>query len=219
MRENKINKKFLGLFIVLFLGIFMCTGITTKAGGGEPVKNGFKKTIVLSATDKKNGYWYIANAPNEIKNVKVKTSKKSVATVKNAGYGMFGVYPKKAGKTTVTVTGVCNGKKFKCKGTIKVVKFQRPFKTFKIDGKSYLKKVKSGVNYIQMTTKKSEVKFNYKMKSGWKVSKVYVNGKKVKFKNGKKISLGQDGLVCVAMVMKNKKTGATIETYIDISNY
>ncbi len=222
MRDNKISKKIAGLLIVLLLGVYLCTGITAQADAGELVKNGFKKTIALSNVDKKAGYWFVVDGPGKITKanvkIKVKSSKKSVASVKSEGYGIFAVYPKKPGRTTVTITGVSNGKKFKYKGTIKVVKFQRPFKTFKMDGKSYLKEMKSTYNILEMSTDKSAVKFNYKLKSGWKINKVYVNGKKVKFKNGKKIALGNDGAVYITMQVKNKKTGATMETYIDISN-
>ncbi len=89
------------------------------------------------------------------------------------------------------------------KQEIKVVKFQNPFRVLKINGKSYLSKVKGSGNYIQF--KKSKIRLNYKLKPGWKIFATYVEGfKPDTVKNNTTYTLKELSSY-IAICAKNKK--------------
>lgn len=199
--------------MLVFLFALMIAPVkNVKADDTVSVKNGFKQTVVYSKTDKKWGYNYcVTSVPDNAKKCKVTSSKKSVGTVENYGYGVFNFMPKKEGKTTITITGVVNGKTKKWKGTIRVVKFQQPFKVLKINGKSYLKKIKGSNNYCEMKTGKDKIRIDYKLQPGWKVVESYVNDEKVK--SGKTYSKDENGSMVIYMTLKNRKRGEKIFFY------
>lgn len=210
MNKSKLKQRIQGMILIFLFTIIIFPAMTVRADDTICVKNGFKKTLVYSKYDKKYGYNFETDIPQNAKKCKVSSSKKSVATVENYGSGYFCLKPKKEGKTTVTVTGVVNGKTVKCKGTVRVVKFQQPFKTLKIDGKSYLKKLNASYNYLEIKTKKSKVKFSYKLQPGWKILESQVNDGKVK--NGKTYSIGEEEPLQIYILLKNKKSGEEIMT-------
>ena len=74
---------------------------------------------------------------DSLKDVKVKSSNKSVAVIESVFRGSFEVHPKKPGTTKITITAVMNNKKVKKTGTVKVVPFQNPFKSLKVSGRKY----------------------------------------------------------------------------------
>ena len=213
MMERRRHITTIGLILALVLSFVTYPALEVKADPSMGVKNGSKKTLINSAADRKEGYYiYFSDMPDSVKKVKVSVSKKSVIKVKYIGYGMFVVQPKKTGTSKVTVTGVADAKKITRKCTIKIVNFKQPFKCLKIDGKDYRKKVKSSGNGIGVKTKKSKIKFNYKLNSGWKVVDARADGKKVK--NGKTYSLSiGEQYVGIELYVKNKKTGETVAVW------
>lgn len=206
----------IGIIMALIIGFVPYPASEVKADPSMSVKNGEKKTLINSAMDRKEGYYiYFSDMPDSVNKIKVSTSKKSVAAIKKLGYGMFTVKPKKAGTTKVTVTGTADGKKITRKCTIKIVNFKQPFKSLKIDGKNYSKKVKSSGNGIGVKTKKSKIKFSYKLNSGWKVVDARADGKKVK--NGKTYSLPiEERYVGIELYVKNKKTGEMVAVWATV---
>lgn len=199
----------------------MCFPVLASADDTIGVSNGFKETIILSKIDKQNGYsFYLEQFPDNAKKVKGTSSKKSVAAVKVTGPRNFTVTPKKAGTTKITLKGKKGKKTITCKGTIKVVKFQKPFKTLKINGKSYLGDVQSSLNHSSVTVDKSQVTLNFKAASGWKISSATVysgTGAPQKLKSGKTYTIGDSGYLSVSILSKNKKNGAQIQSYFYIT--
>lgn len=220
MKHSNKSKR-TGILITAFLLILaMCTPVIASADGTIPVSNGFKHTIILSKIDQQRGYsFYAEDLPANVKNVKVTSSKKSVATVKGNGPLNFTVTPKKVGTTKITLKGKSGKKAVKCAGTIKVVKFQQPFKTFKINGVSQRGAVTSSINVKAVEVDKSKAKIDFKAASGWKVLSATVyssTGKSQKLKNGKTYTIAKQGYLAVSLYMENKKNGAVIENYFNI---
>ena len=179
MKKNKI---FLALFLVLLLSVSL--GQYVFAG---PImfNDNNKLTIVYSKKDKANGYFvgfmksfedYQAgdSTQRSIKNVKINVADSSIVKIKTTGNNAlaFTVYPKKVGKTKITLTAKINGKKKTYKGTIIVRKFVNPFKMIKVNGQSILNKIKGGLNYnikVKNLVSGQQPVYKYKLKSGWKV--------------------------------------------------
>lgn len=203
MSVRSMRKMILGMVMVLFLSVFAYPS-TSRADFTFNVKNGFKKTVTYTSTDKKEGYYFsISKIPYSAKKVKVSLSKKSVGRVKSYGGGDFVFYPKKTGTTKVTVTAVVKGKKVNCRGTIQVVKFKKPFKSLKVDGKNYVGKVKSSAgNFIGIKTDKSKVNVGFSLNSEWKVSKITIDGKKMKTRRSYTLKKGK----YMEIIVQNKKS-------------
>lgn len=220
MKKTQKTRKTWAILTALILIAVMCTPVIASADGTIGVSNGFKETIILSKIDKENGYsFYAESLPGNVKNVKVTSSKKSVATVKGNGYFNFTVTPKKAGTTKITLKGKSGKKTVTCKGTIAVVKFQQPFKTLKINGTSHRSDVKSSTNVQTLQVDKSKAKIDFKPASGWKTLHATVStdtGKTQKLKSGKTYSIGERGYLSVSIDMMNKKNGAVISTFFHI---
>lgn len=189
------------------------------------VQNNFKETVVHSSSkyDKSRMFYVEGIYGNKIRNVKVTSSNKSVATVKKSGTDLFKLMPKKAGSTKVTVTAVVNNKRVKVQGTFKVVDFQNPFTVLKVGGKGYASKVKSSNNYFTIRTSKSRIKLNYKLKSNWKLISSSAYGidslgssGSAKVRNGSTYTLKKGENLMVYMSLKNKKNGVVITTWLDV---
>lgn len=171
--KNK-KQKWMCIVFLLFLGFSVVfPNITVKAKSEEgyiDIEKNFKQTITCSSADKKEGYFLgIDNVlPKNATEIKVTSSNKSVAGIRKGKWGAnFYLKPKKTGTTRVVVSAVVGTEKVNYTGTVKVVNFKNPFKTLKINGKNYSKQVKGSNNYIEI--KKSKIKLNYKLKSGWKI--------------------------------------------------
>lgn len=207
MKKGKKRLTILGLIMAMLIGVISYPALDVKAEEIY-VKNGNKITLIKSAQDKLYTL-YFTDVHGTVTKVKASSSKKSVATVEYFGYGLFYVRPKKAGSTKITINVIADGKKVTRKCTVKIVNFKQPFKSLKINGKSYTKKIKGSDNTIY--TKTSKFKFNYKLNPGWKVVHAwgYRGSKVVNLKSGKTYSQSE-----VRMSLKNKKTGEIIEVDI-----
>ena len=214
MKTDK-RKKIMGLAFMVFFVSMVMLPITAEARSVINVEDGFKRTIVLSEEDEKNGYYVgTVNVPRKAKKMKVVTSKKSVARIGKCENGLLCIYPKKTGTTKLIVSAIVGKKKIKQQGTIKVVKFQNPFRVLKINGKSYLSKVKGSGNYIQF--KKSKIRLNYKLKPGWKIFATYVEGfKPDTVKNNTTYTLKElSGYI--AICAKNKKSREEVSVVAEV---
>ena len=224
MKAKKRNWKIYGLIMVLLLELFILPVPEAKADLYYTLENGGNLTLVNSAADRKYGY-EMAFTDVSLYGVKPKiiSSKKSVAKIKNNGGGLFTVIPKKAGTTKIKLTATVNRKKITRKATIKIVKFKQPFKTLKINGKNYTKKIKQSNNMTTIKTDKSKVKLNYKLKSDWKVlySSFYNQGdysvNTPKVKNGSTFSLDVNDTLIISMTLRNKKTHGEIMVSFNVS--
>lgn len=176
MTGRRIYQKIFGLIAALFLGILICPNNAKAATVSDfnELKNGFKVSVTYSKMDKKEGHYFFMKGmdmADEAKVTKVALKKKALGTVKVKKYG-FRFYPKKTGKTAVTITAVIDGKKVKYTGTITVKKFRQPFKKLTIGGKNYRKKIVRGRSFIDLASAKKKT-IQYKLNRGWKVVKMY----------------------------------------------
>lgn len=213
MKNKRNYRKTAVLILLLLFGILLCpaeteagNNATLGADGQIYIKNNFKKTLVYSAKDRKKGYLF----ESHVNKGKVKLSNKSVGKASSCKRGQFDFYPKKPGTTKVKIK---SGKKTKTVGTIKVVKFKQPFKSFKIDGKSYRKQVKSSQTYISVNDSRSKIKVKYELKPGWKVAFVRKNLSSCKKKKAYTLSRGGMLDICV----KNKKRGEELIVSVDLA--
>lgn len=102
---------------------------------------------------------------------KATSSKPKIATVKITD-GFVMVTPKKAGKTTLTIT--VDKKKYTCKLTVS--KYTNPISSVKIGkttiaGKKFNKQAYATLKYSKFAKKNTAVKF--KLKKGWKITGIY----------------------------------------------
>lgn len=212
MRNKRNYRKTVALILALLFGILLCPA-ETEAGNSAIlgtngiiyIKYNFKKTLVYSEEDRKQGYTF----DGYVDEGKVKLSNKSVGKASSCEWGQFDFYPKKPGTTKVKIK---NGKKTKVTGTIKVVKFKQPFKTFKIDGKSYRKKVKSSHTVVSLNDSRLKAKIKYELKPGWKVTQVRKDFSPVKKK--RTYTLERGGMLDI--YLKNKKRGEELIVSVDL---
>lgn len=219
--KNK-KQKMMGIVLMLFLGFAVVfPSMKVRAMGVIDIKKNFKQTVTYSASDKKNGYLLGTYnvLPQNAKKIKVISSKKSVANIKKqkvqGGPPIFFLMPKKTGTTKVTVSAIVGKKTVKYTGTVKIINFKNPFKSLKINGKSYLKQVKGSENLIHI--KKSKVKLNYKLKPGWEIDLKSIYGfKQTSVKNNQTYTLKKDAFAAhITIQVKNKKTGEKISVIIE----
>lgn len=219
MRKEKNISKFLKFAVIAFLAVMIFPASNVKADRViEIEKNNFKKTVVLSAYDKIVGDTFCFKGVSaEI--IKVESSNKSVATVKKSQYN-FLLMPKKLGTTKITVTALIGNKKVKRSGTVRIVKFQNPFQALKINGKNYSSKLNASYNSIQIKTKKSTNKLNFKLKPGWEIDyNYYYMGREAlnyALKNGQKFTLKKGESLYIFLEVKNKKSGLNTGTFLTI---
>lgn len=225
--ERKMTKVKKGIAAIVLCFIFIiCTDQPVKADMIPiNVKNGFKEVIPFEPGLE---IFYHVTGLNGADKCKIISSNKAVAKIDDWGNGDFLIKLKKMGTTKLTFSGKVKGKTVRRKGTIKVVKFQKPFKSFKIGDKSYLKKISGFENWIGFDLNKRKIKkttVKYVLNPGWKVMKASViktvHGKDEetvmkysKLKNGKVFSINPN-YTRVKIQLKHKKTGMKI--YVDIN--
>ncbi len=114
----------------------------------------------------------------------------------------------------MTFSAARKGKKITCRGTIKVVKFQNPVKSLKINGKNYAKEIKSTNAVVSIKAKNAKAAFQYKLQPGWKVESAYGEmigedtplGIYKEIKNKETYFL-QEGNLLIRMILRNSKRG------------
>lgn len=224
-KKSKSNEIFLKIGLLVFFALVILPVKHIKADDAIVVDDKFKKTVVYSKEDEKTGYLFSVSGlyGDSLKDVKVKSSNKSVAVIESVFMGSFEVHPKKPGTTKITITAVMNNKKVKKTGTVKVVPFQNPFKSLKVGGRKYQSKVKGSYNYIVIKTKEPNVKLNYKINSKWKIVQTNAYGTEQisntgirNVKNGMNYSVESGETLMLYIKVKNKKNKAEIGTVLHI---
>lgn len=99
---------YLKIAMIVFMVIIILPAVNVKAYRVTEIeKNNFKKEVILSGYDKKEGYLFcLKGVQGQI--LKVESNNKSVAEVKKIQYSFY-LKPKKLGTTKITIT-VLNGK-------------------------------------------------------------------------------------------------------------
>lgn len=227
-----IRKRILGLLALCFMALSLYPKVPVQAayagilGYEQNLKDGFRETIVYNPSDAQ-GY-YEVNADgiygHTCKNRKAVSSDKKIVTVKYSPvHQCFLLTPKKTGTAKVTFSAVRKGKKVTCQGTVKVVKFQNPVKSLKINGKNYAKEIKTTNAVLHIKTKKPTAAFHYKLQPGWKVESAYGEilgednplGIYREIKNKETYSL-QEGNLLIRMTLKNTKRGEQVHIALSV---
>lgn len=134
-------------------------------------------------------------------------------------YAWYGTLVQKPGTAKITVTVKVNGKAYKKTCSYTVVKYQNPFKTLKV-GKENLVSELNKYAYVNLKSVTSgRMKLSYKLKSGYKIQKVYYYpvykfGKEYKpcnIKNGQNLPKKFDS---IGFVIKNTKNNAVFNIII-----
>ena len=185
---------------------------TAYAGGANDITTFKGKTTVVFL--QKNQMLAYSDMKSGKKLTSAKSSNKKVATIKamkaDGGYTYLLLTMKKAGTTKITYK--LAGKKKTV--TLKVVKWKKPVKSFKIGSTNYASKYKKS-SFFQTKTDIGGQTVKVKAARGWKVKKIsyYAGGDSLKkIKNGKKLPSGTT-YVCVDL--KNKKTNAVETVALD----
>ena len=228
----KIKQKLLGIagfVMVLFLGLVMYPSTQVRADyiGAFQLKNGFAEEAMCSPGDQ-DGYYRMSLKSIRLaicKDVNVTSSNPSAAAVeydRAEEVSTFRLIPRKKGVTRIKVTAIRNGKKVSCQGIIRVVEFKSPFQSLKVNGEDCSDEVTASSSTVNI--KASKFRLNYKLRSGWKVSRLSGKientnqdggGNKFTFRmiqKGKLVSLKDGYVLRVYLNVKNKKTGQTMTT-------
>lgn len=197
-------------------------------GYEENLKNGFRETVVYNPSDVR-GY-YEVNAEgiygHTCKNRKAVSADKKIVTVTySPTHQCFLLTPKKTGTTKVTFSATRKGKKITCQGTVKVVKFQNPVKSLKINGKNYAKEIKTTNAVMHIKAENAKAVFRYKLQPGWKVESAYgeIMGENIplgiykEIKSNETYSL-QEGNLLVRMTLKNSKRGERVNIALSVEH-
>lgn len=225
---KKITKSKMTLFSALFVAVMaLCFFPAKKVSAMEtslPKQSG--KTICCMMIDKKGTKCSIyAGELRKLphgKNMTVlsfKSSNEKVikAWAEKGEYDDNWVYPilklKKPGTAKLTLTYKSGTKKYKYTVNVKVIKYQNPFKTFKIGNKNYasvFNKVNIwGATLKMPTLKNGNYKFELKANKNFSIKTAKFQqtvGKKIKnvnVKNAKKIKMTKDAYFTFTMKYKN----------------
>ena len=104
-------------------------------------------------------------------NITIQVSNSSVLKFKVLSDTKIGgvLYPKKAGKATITYIADSGNRKIKEVYHINIIKFTNPFTSITYGGKDISGKIKDTYNEITVPKGKADSKIEYKLKPGWKV--------------------------------------------------
>lgn len=177
--------------------------------------------IYISRYDKnKTNYVVARELPKNSKIKNVKSSNKKVIEVKKYwvdDYGHIVYNIKKAGTATISFDLVVNKKTYRYSVKIKTVKYENPFKSFKIGSQNYISKFNK-TDWVgtdkgwQSFLKPVSGKLKISLKKNWKITEMYRMpmfnyDKKTTVKNNKKVNLKSEVLdIC----LKNTKTKQTL---------
>ena len=220
-----MKKRSLRALAAVLLVICAVTGFSLMAHADE-FKILSAKSRVVTGVDK--NYGCLIDLSSKLKGMKDGTvSVSNSKVIKNAWFdvmdmteynGKVNLYltfmPVKKGTSKITVSGTIGGKKASFTTTVKVVNYQNPFSVLKLGSKSYKKKFKKYANSVVARTSAGKPKLTVKPAAGWKLSSVKyspfgtLDGKAVKTKSGKKISLYSGGTI-ITFTLKNSKTKVT----------
>ncbi len=210
-------KKMKRIFLITVASVLlfgMTLGMTKDTQAAQKAPRFQKTSISTFLVKPKHSFIYslkIKNLDSKAKVKKVKSNNKKVLTVEyEPGTNYIKYTPKKEGTAVISCVVKQNGKTYKLKKTIKVLKAD-PFKSITVNGKQVYQK-RSNVIYYYSMAKKAEVSFQ--LKDGWTLKRMYYNyhdkkmSKNYKMKNGEKITIkgkGNGKHTSVKIDVKNKK--------------
>lgn len=200
-------KKKITSFLLMVSLLLTCCSIPAAAGTASPTPKAitlFRYTSGAKAGTYETGHIFTNRFYEGSKNVKAVSSNKKIATVKVLrdefeGEYYFRVTPKKKGSATITMTATVDGKKVVEKTKVKIVNYQNPAASFKINSKDYAKKFKNHdeSSAVGELVRNKKLKVSCKPAKGWTVK--YIR----KFYN---LKMGDDMATCAYFPQKNNTT-------------
>ncbi len=201
--------------VLAAFAVMLCVSLLMTKDVDAAAKPKFEKPkIDVFLVNSGSTYFYsihILNLADDASVTNVKSSKPSVFTVKyDYGSDYIQIVPVSKGKAVVSCTVKQNGKTYNLKKTIKVCK-GNAFKNVKINGKQVYA---AGDNLINLYTPKKNVKVSFKLKSGWKLKRMFYNyhnykgklmTKNYKMNNGDKVKIGKGSHTSVKIDVVNKQ--------------
>lgn len=166
-------------------------------------------SIYLYKDKNENSYDY--KIPKKV--ISVKSSNKSVATIKKIANNYVRVVAKKQGTTTLVVNA--KGTTYQCK--LNVVKYKNPFKTVKVGGTNFTSKFnKVTSDDYDFKSLKKKMKISVKCNSGFtslKIKKMDGSTFKIKAcKNNSTIKFNEGDIIILSA--KDKRTGKRVECHL-----
>ena len=164
------------------------------------------------------------NLPEDASDFKISSTKKSIIKVGKDSNDAFGMWmkPLKAGNSTVKITYKSGGMTCSVSAKYKAKKYPKPFAWIKADGKKLNLNKNKVMGEVNGFTKKS-VKVDFKLNSGWKVSKLtgmkfnMDGNKSFTWKKNKAVTVPDMGTVVFSILLKNKKNGDTFEYLVMVN--
>lgn len=210
--KKKLYLHLAGLLAVAFLAA--ASAGETFAASNAPAK---LKAGTLWLGDEVYGGVDYETVRDGVKLVSVKSSKPSVIrAMKDSDSNEFyanTIMPVKLGKSKITVTYKYKGKKYTTSATYTVKKYPNPFKSIKVNGNKIDLKA-NRYSYNVEKFKKSRVKVQFSLASGWKLTRGYTYGKDyslVPVKNGSTVKVPKgDEWTCIFLEVTNRK-GETMQ--------
>lgn len=222
---SKKIKKVLIVLMAIMLAIPVLQ--VTEVEAASKVKLAKKMTVTYYAKEKirYNTEVHILGefkASDKVKISKLKSSNPKVlkvSTLRTDYDQRLILDARKAGTSTVSFKATVNGKSRNYECVVKVVKYQNPFKTFKVGSKNYTSKYKNSENEGgTYTSKKVQGRLNIVPQKGWKISRISLvnmfTNKSKKIRKNSSINLDSKGFNRLWVTMKHSKTGVTRHFYI-----
>ena len=231
---DKKMKKIFGMLMFCFLALVLAPQSSVRAAYlgilrfEENLEDGFEETAVYSPVDVRGYYEMNVKGmyASSCKNIKAVSSDKKVATVRySADEKCFLFTPKKPGKVDLTFSATKKGKKITCSGTVRVVRFKRPVRALKVDGKDYAKKIKTANAVVHIKTEKNKIPFEYRLQDGWELEYAYGQTRRTKSTWGKiepikdkKTFTVKKGDLLIEMVLRNERRGEKVRIYLSVEH-
>ncbi|MBR2187911.1 MAG: hypothetical protein IJ860_00655 [Eubacterium sp.] len=226
----RLRRKLLILLVLVGIGIapVLKAHSVHAALGGYVVSVKNTQNIVLDTSYKKTplitsmNSWY----RKEVKVTSVKSSNPSVVkTELHTDFSLPLLTTKKAGTTKITVNAEVEGRKQQYIWNVKVVKAENPFKSIKVNGKSYkgiISKMFPVGDTVSISGK--TFKFKYQLKKNWKLitkkpNVEYYENNGTKYKKGKTYKVAKNSEKNIIMRFENTKTKMQKEIVFNLSNF
>jgi len=209
---KRISVVMAAIACMVFASVFIAKDVNAAQKAPKFAKS---EIDVFLVNDNSKNYFYSVILLNLEDNAVVKNVKSSNTDVFEAEYfkgvnDYIKIEPKKTGKAVVSCSVKQNGKTYNLKKTIRVYQ-GNAFKNIKVNNKQIYQ---NGRNCVNFYTPKKSVKVSFKLKSGWKIKRMFYNyhnykgklmSKNYKMKNGDKIKIGKGSHTSVKIDAVNKK--------------
>lgn len=210
-KRRKLMKKIKSIAVIMLLAAMTICMFPTMTKAATKPKGPQNQTVFYYPKDKDRNKYYVSiknlgdvgwrDSKGEYHNLEysnVKVSNKKVISNLDLNLSFIEFNTKKAGTTTISFRArVAENTYYNYLFKVKINKYQCPAKSFKINGKQHINKMKNG-NAELYNIKPGKEKIDFKMNKNWVV-------KSIKYKYYKADSSSITGERLVTKKLKNKK--------------